>query len=119
VVGAVAPPGSVPIAQLPTRPVPPTLMIADARSYAQTIVRQRSHRHPRLSLDCLRVSAWKLQCDLDWSTGTSSYTATGTFWNYLQGATAYWWYDFKGRVTTYRCNTRGRWRTVRHRFRWR
>jgi hypothetical protein len=117
-VASVALPGAPPMAQAPNHPVPPTLNIGTASSYARTMIRQRTRTRPRVSVACLRVNAWKLQCDLSWSTRTSQYTASGTFWHFLQGGVAYWSYDFKGRVSTYRCNTRGC-RTVRRRFHWR
>jgi secreted trypsin-like serine protease len=72
------------IGQPPARPAPPTLTEADERYYARAMIRQRTHRTARPRLDCGRISPWKVGCDISWSTATADYTASGTFWHFLQ-----------------------------------
>ena len=118
VASSVAQPGIASMPATPIHPVAPTLTDADARFYARAMIQRRTHTRPRLSLDCGRISAWKLQCQLSFRASGSAYTANGTFRRSLNGQTAYWSYDFRGTITKRACIGR-RCRTVRQRFRWR
>ncbi len=118
VASSVAQPGIASMPATPTDPVAPTLTDADARSYAQAMVQRRTHTRSRLSLDCGRISAWKLRCQLSFRASGSAYTANGTFWHVLNGQTPSRSYDFRGTITKRACAGR-RCRTARQRFRWR
>ena len=70
--------------------------MAEARSYAATMVYARTHKRPRLTSACTRVSQSMVHCSIRWRSGSSSYVLSGRFFHYLQGTRVYWWYDFTG-----------------------
>ncbi len=95
--------------------------MSEVRSYAATMVRARTHKRPRLTLTCSRMDAWTVHCSVRWKTGISSYAVSGRFFHYLQGARAYWWYDFTGTHKWHSCRVRhGRRACTAYvqRFRW-
>jgi len=102
-------------------PLLPTLTMADARSYAATMVQARTHKRPRLTMSCSRKGPYVVNCSIRWRSGSSSYAVSGKFFHYLQGKRAYWWYDFTGTRRWSSCRTRHGRRVCTayvQRFRW-
>jgi hypothetical protein len=73
------------------------------------MAKDRTHKRPRLmKVSCSRVDRLTLRCSVSWHSGTTSYAGTGKFFHFLQGSTAYWWYDFTGIRTRLTCRNRHR-----------
>jgi hypothetical protein len=89
-------------------PTPSRLTFNDARSYAVTMIRQRTrHNISRGTITCTGVNDWTRHCNLAWASGGYSYHASGRFWNYVgSDGKAYWWYDFRGTRTSLTCAER-------------
>ncbi len=90
----------------PTLPILPTLTMADARSYAATMVHARTHTRPHLALTCSRTSNWTVHCAIGWRSGSYSYAVSGRFFHYLNRSRAYWWYSFTGTRSWRTCRVR-------------
>jgi secreted trypsin-like serine protease len=102
-------------------PALPTLTMTEARAYAGTMVHALTHKRPRLTTSCTRVSLWMVHCSIRWRSGSSSYALSGRFFHYIQGTQVYWWYDFTGTRSWRTCRVKHARRVCTsyvQRFRW-
>lgn len=77
---------------------------ADARYYALSMIKKRTHHSPRrLRVSCHRLSFKSYRCTMSWSDSKNSYGGTGTFTHYPAGASVYTMYRFRGWKTSVRC----------------
>jgi hypothetical protein len=111
-----APPAATP--SPPSVPTPPRLTFNDARSYAASMIRQRTHLKVQGgTITCSAVNNWTRHCNLAWTSGGYSYHASGRFWNYIgSDGQAYSWHDFTGTRTSLTCAPRSHGCTLR--FHW-
>lgn len=84
----------------------PTLTMGDVHVYAARLVQDRTHRRPRLAMTCHRVTRLSVNCAIRWQAAGASYAISGSFYHYLEGRHAHWWYDFGGTRRWTSCRVR-------------